>query len=248
MIRTRYARLTVLPLLALLLLACPDGSSKSAPAGIPTETESREQIVVLEEDAPQAQAESTASAASFDYYVLALSWSPQHCTTPAGRSDRTQCAGPRSFGFIVHGLWPQYERGWPQDCGGPPLKRAILQEAMDMMPSERLVRHQWTKHGTCSGLSPDEYFATTRKAFESFQTPAGYGTPTTAINVSPAKYKQAFLSANPALDTRAVAVLCSGRFLQELRICLDKNLKPRACGSGVRDRCNVPEMIVRPLR
>lgn len=207
-----------------------------------------DQIIVLEEEASQATS-VPASSAAFDYYVLALSWSPQHCATPAGSRDSTQCAGPRPFGFIVHGLWPQYERGWPQDCGGgPSLSQATIRSMMDIMPSERLIRHEWTKHGTCSGLPPTDYFTLARKAFSLFQTPSGYGTPDSAINVKPATYKQAIIGANPSLNSRNLAIICSGRFLQEVRICLDKNLQPRPCGSGVRDRCNVPEMIVRPLR
>lgn len=223
----------------------PVAAAAATPAGAP------EQVVTLSEPEGKQDAPGTTTAAtgSFDYYVLALSWSPQHCATPAGSRDRTQCAGPRSFGFIVHGLWPQFERGWPQDCGGNRMpSRQLMQSVMDIMPSEGLIRHEWKKHGTCSGLSPEDYFALARRAFAAFQTPAGYGTPSTTLNVTPAAYKKAVLDANPTLSARSVAVICSGRFLQEVRVCLDKNLNPRPCGSGVRDRCNVPEMIVRPLR
>ncbi len=209
-----------------------------------------DQVVTLEESANSTLPPAMpASSASFDYYVLALSWSPQHCATPAGSRDRAQCAGPRSFGFIVHGLWPQFERGWPQDCGGGgALSRQLINSTMDIMPSEALIRHEWKKHGTCSGLQPKDYFALTRRAFDAFQTPPAYGTPTTTLNVKPAVYKKALLDVNPSLTDRNVAVVCSGRFLQEVRVCLDKNLNPRPCGSRVKDRCNVPEMIVRPLR
>lgn len=189
------------------------------------------------------------SAAKFDYYVLALSWSPQHCTTPAGRRDAVQCGGARSYSFIVHGLWPQYERGWPQDCGGgATLSGMLIQETLDIMPSPKLIRHEWAKHGTCSGLAPAAYFALARKAFNQFRAPEAYGKPDREIYVSPAKYKTAWMDANPGLESSEFAVLCSGRFLQEVRVCLDRNLNPRPCGSGVRDRCRVPEMIVQPLR
>lgn len=128
------------------------------------------------------------------------------------------------------------------------LSRDLIRATMDIMPSERLIRHEWNKHGTCSGLDPEGYFALAREAFTAFRTPPGYGTPASTINVKPAAYKQALLEANPSWTARGVALICSGRFLQEVRVCLDKNLRPRACGSGVRDRCSVPEMIVRPLR
>lgn len=228
-------------LLLLIALACACGSSTADG-----------QVIVLEEPANNAvKTPQTAQTGggSFDYYVLALSWSPQHCTTPAGRRDMTQCAGPRSYGFILHGLWPQFERGWPQDCASSErLSAKTLQSMLDIMPSEKLIRHEWRKHGTCSEASADVYFARGREAFRSFQPPAAYGSPQQQVYVSPAKYKQAVLAANPQLNAQSVAVVCSGRFLQEVRVCLDKNLQPRACGRDVRDRCSAPEMIVQPLR
>ncbi len=196
-----------------------------------------------------AAAATAASGALFDYYVLALSWSPQHCSTPAGRRDSVQCGGTRRYSFIVHGLWPQYERGWPQDCGGTAaLTGKLIQETLDIMPSPRLIRHEWAKHGTCSGLAPATYFALARKAFNQFRAPADYGKPDRQIYVSPARYKSAWMEANPGLNSSEFAITCSGRFLQEVRICLDRNLNPRSCGADVRDRCRVPEMIVQPLR
>lgn len=195
-----------------------------------------------------AAAVAANSAARFDYYVLSLSWSPQHCATPAGSRDRIQCAGPRPFGFIVHGLWPQYEKGWPQDCPGPALPAKVVQDNLDIMPSQGLIRHEWSKHGACSGLDPAAYFALARKAFNQFRAPSAYGKPDREIYVAPAKYKAAWVEANPGLNTSHFAITCSGRFLQEVRLCLDRNLNPRPCGADVRDRCRVPEMIVRPLR
>src|SRR5262249_40589503 len=55
----------------------------------------------------------------FDYYVLSLSWSPSFCETATGNARRQQC-GTRPFSFVVHGLWPQYERGFPESCLAPP--------------------------------------------------------------------------------------------------------------------------------
>ncbi len=52
----------------------------------------------------------------FDYFALALSWSPTYCATPAGENDRSQCSPGRRFAFVVHGLWPQHEKGWPEYC------------------------------------------------------------------------------------------------------------------------------------
>lgn len=231
-------------LLSLIALACGEVSHAGANAAGEAAEAQAGGLATL-----GATAANAASGAKFDYYVLALSWSPQHCTTPAGRRDAVQCGGSRRYSFIVHGLWPQYERGWPEDCGGGgALTGQLIEQTLDIMPSRMLIRHEWTKHGTCSGLTPASYFALARKAFSQFRTPADYGEPDRLIYVSPARYKTAWMEANPALNASEFAVLCSGRFLREVRICLDKNLNPRTCGTGVRDRCRVPEMIVQPVR
>src|SRR5664279_1823751 len=50
----------------------------------------------------------------FDYYLMALSWSPSFCETHA---DETEQCGSKGFGFVLHGLWPQNRDGsWPQHC------------------------------------------------------------------------------------------------------------------------------------
>src|SRR5690242_5822167 len=89
----------------------------------------------------------------FDYYLLSLSWSPQHCSTPAGSNDSMQCGEGRQFGFIVHGLWPQYERGFPSECADAgPVRSGIVKQMLRLMPAEKLIQHEWATHGTCSGL------------------------------------------------------------------------------------------------
>ena len=54
----------------------------------------------------------------FDFYVLALSWSPSFCqdSEERGREAREQCGLGRPYSFVVHGLWPQYERGFPRSA------------------------------------------------------------------------------------------------------------------------------------
>ena len=103
----------------------------------------------------------------FDFYVLALSWSPSFCeaTAERGREAREQC-GARPYSFVVHGLWPQYEKSFPEFCQvpAPRLDRNIVSAMLDLMPSPRLVFNEWDKHGTCSGLSSRAYFETVRKA------------------------------------------------------------------------------------
>ncbi|MBM3740489.1 MAG: ribonuclease T [Acidobacteria bacterium] len=186
----------------------------------------------------------------FDYYVLALSWSPQHCSGPGGQRDRFQCAGERQFGFIVHGLWPQFERGYPENCSHDPgPDKTAIDATLPIMPSPGLMRHEWSKHGTCTGLTSSQYFAQIRNTFAAIRIPEEYRTPLKRITTAPKDIESKFVSANPGMTAQSVAVVCSnnGRFLQEVRLCLDKQMKPRPCSADVRD-CRSPEIIMQPVR
>ena len=182
----------------------------------------------------------------FDFYVLSLSWSPQYCADHA--RERLQCSSGRRYAFVLHGLWPQDERGYPEFCAQPsPLPTTLVDRMLDIMPSAHLVHHEWAQHGTCSGLDAPAYFDRARAAFQAVTIPAAYRNPTTAQRISPAEIKNQFLHANPSWQAGDLAVLCDGRFLQEVRICLNRHLQPRACGRAARDRCR-GEVIVPPVR
>ena len=187
-------------------------------------------------------------AGSFDYYVLSLSWSPQHCaTTSRGRKDR-QCRSTRPYGFVLHGFWPQYESGFPQSCAtSQDLPRDVVEQMLDIMPSPGLVRHEWEKHGTCSGLTPEEYFEKSRAAFTSVKIPERYEDPADAFQTSVREIERAFRAADPRIDASEIAVLCRGKFLQEIRVCMDKRLHVRDCGRDVRDSCG-GSITVRPVK
>jgi ribonuclease T2 len=190
----------------------------------------------------------TPVAGTFDYYVMSLSWSPEHCATKPHTSDDPQCGLSRRFGFVLHGLWPQYERGYPQSCStSMQLGNDVVDSMLDIMPSPDLVRHEWAKHGTCSGLSPETYFGNARAAFSSVKIPPRYDDPTNAFRTAVSEVKQAFQATNPDIDAGEMAVECSGRFLQEVRVCLDKDLRPRACGQDVRDGCKAG-ITVQPVK
>src|SRR5437868_6359483 len=79
----------------------------------------------------------------FDFYVLSLSWSPSFCESVAenGRTPPREQCGERPYSFVVHGLWPQYERGFPKDCQvpAPRLNRDIMSSMLDLMPAPRLI-------------------------------------------------------------------------------------------------------------
>ena len=51
------------------------------------------------------------AAGDFDFYVFSLSWSPGFCDTGGAEKARDQCRAGAALGFVVHGLWPQYNAG-----------------------------------------------------------------------------------------------------------------------------------------
>ena len=185
----------------------------------------------------------------FDYYVLSLSWSPEYCAGAAGGGNAQQCDSGRQFGFVVHGLWPQYERGYPQFCrNNARVNNELIERMLPIMPSGQLIRHEWKKHGTCSGLAVGQYFAKVEDAYAQVTIPALYKNPTKAVSVAPRQVKKDFTAANRNFSEENFAVICKGRFLSEIRVCLDKDLNPRRCSSEVRDACRAEEVTLRPVR
>ena len=148
----------------------------------------------------QAQDRRQNRPGQFDYYVLALSWSPSFCEGSAerGREQKEQC-GARPYSFVVHGLWPQYERGFPEFCQqpSPRLDRNIVSSMLDLMPAPRLIFNEWDKHGTCSGLNPRAYFDAVRKARAVVKIPEAYIEPERPLTVSPEKAVLRSISLRP---------------------------------------------------
>jgi ribonuclease T2 len=190
------------------------------------------------------------TAGEFDFYLLTLSWSPRYCASAAGERDKTQCGGARSYEFVLHGLWPQYERGWPQSCpSSQTLSNSVVEKMLDVMPSRQLIRHEWEKHGVCTGATAEEYFAKARAAFTAIQIPPSLRSPRNARTVAPVKIRDEFMAANRGLVGDAISVTCAGRFLSEVRVCLGKDMKSRPCPAPVqRQGCHLPEIIVQPVR
>ncbi|WP_332119424.1 ribonuclease T2 [Azorhizobium caulinodans] len=187
---------------------------------------------------------------AFDFYVLSLSWSPSYCAT-RDKPDGLQCGGPRPFAFVVHGLWPQYEKGYPQDCdrSAPRLPQRQIDGMLDLMPSPGLVIHEWRKHGTCSGLSATAYFDLVRSARAKVEIPPSYVNPTDYRMVSPAEVETAFIAANPGLEANMLAVDCDKTRLREVRICLSKSLTFRPCPEVDAKSCPAGRRLaVPPLR
>ena len=192
-------------------------------------------------------------AGEFDFYVLSLSWSPSFCAAAAerdgGRAPTSQC-GARPYSFVVHGLWPQYDRGFPEYCQvpAPRLDRRIVSSMLDVTPAPHLIFNEWDKHGTCSGLSPRGYFETVRKARAVVKIPPEYVNPQEALSVTPASIEDAFKATNPELTANGMAIGCDKKRLTEVRICLSKELQFRDCPEIARRSCRRDQLAMPPSR
>jgi ribonuclease T2 len=203
--------------------------------------------------AASAQDRRQNAAGEFDFYVLSLSWSPSFCEEASERGSggrsRVQCGG-RPFSFVVHGLWPQYERGFPDYClrPSPRLDRNIVSSMLDLMPAPGLIFSEWDKHGTCSGLGARVYFDTIRKARSAVKIPPEYLELSAPKTVAPAEIEEAFIKVNPGLSTSAIAVTCDRTRLSEVRICMSKDLQFRACEEIDRRACRREQVVMPPMR
>jgi len=191
---------------------------------------------------------------AFDFYVLSLSWSPSFCEAARERGNssrgvRAQC-GSRPYSFVVHGLWPQYDRGFPNYCQqpAPRLDRNLMASMLDLMPAPGLIYNEWDKHGTCSGLGPRGYFETIRKARAAVKIPEIYLDLAAPVTVTAAEIEEAFVKANPGLSSSAIAVTCDSRRLSEVRICMSRDLQFRACEEIDRRACRRDRMVMPPVR
>jgi ribonuclease T2 len=175
-------------------------------------------------------------AGTFDYFILTLSWSPTYCLTH--RDDQAQC-GKKGFGFVLHGLWPQYvDGGYPENCAASRnVPTAAYDFAKTIFPSPKLIDHEWSHHGTCSGLDPMAYFKTADKAFSAFQVPRELAAPARNLSTAASGIEALIRHANPAIPPDGLAVSCSRTEFADVRICLGRDLRPISCGEGVRTRC-----------
>jgi len=208
-----------------------------------------------ERSAPRGEREHRPG--EFDYYLLALSWSPTYCADAGDRRRDPQCSPRgRPYAFVLHGLWPQYERGFPRNCAGADrawVPGPVADRMLDIMPSRRLVFHEYRTHGTCSGLDPEAYFDLARRLYEKVTIPRRYvGLVDERTMVGPAELIAEFVAANPGLGPDMVAVQCGGpgNRLREVRICFTKAGAFRPCGRNEDQRrlCAADRMYVPPVR
>ncbi|MEQ1709910.1 MAG: ribonuclease T2 [Hyphomicrobium sp.] len=198
------------------------------------------------------------TAGQFDYYALVLSWSPTYCSSNDRPGPDPQCdrRDGRRFAFVLHGMWPQYDRGYPEFCpirGRPFVPQNVIDGMLDIMPSPRLAIHEYKKHGTCSGLDPAGYYTQARKLFGAIRIPERFVNPFENQMVSPAELSAEFVKANPGLKPDMLAISCggAGNRLREVRICFNKEgTAPVACGRNEDQRrmCSALKMFVPPVR
>lgn len=181
------------------------------------------------------------SGGRYDFLVLSLSWSPSYCEDKGEDANRQQCERDEPFGFVVHGLWPQFEQGWPEYCDTSEPERvpdALVQTYLDIMPSAGLIGHQWRKHGSCSGMGQRDYLAATRTAFERITVPEQFRSTSSRVELDPDMVEAAFRESNLDLPADAIAITCENGLLREVRICLTRELGFRACEEVDRRSCS----------
>jgi ribonuclease T2 len=189
---------------------------------------------------------------NFDFYVLSLSWTATFCDAAFERAPGVatppEC-GQRAVPFVVHGLWPQYEKGFPEFClqPAPRLDRAVVSSMLDLMPAPRLIFSEWDRHGTCSGLAARAYFETVRKARAFVKIPDDYIEAAHEIATTPAEVADAFVKANPGLTRASVAIACDAKRLTEVRICIGKDLRFHDCAEVEQRSCRREQIAMPPL-
>ena len=157
---------------------------------------------------------------------------------------RLQCSGEiGDFGFVLHGLWPD-ARGpnYPQYCRSVGvLSRKVIADNICMTPSVQLLQHAWAKHGSCMTRQPETYFAAAKLLFDALEFPDMdrlSRKPLTAADLA-----DVFEDNNVGLPANTIHVKTNSRgWLQEVRICLGKDFKPRRCPGfikGATDKAQV---------
>jgi len=206
-------------------------------------------LFVLLLTAAVAKAEGE-QAGTFDYYILSLSWSPNWCALTGDARNADQCDAKHDYGWIMHGLWPQYENGWPSFCNSRfrnPSRRQT-RAMTDIMGSGGLAWHQWQKHGRCSGLSSEDYYAAARQAYHSVTRPPVFRRLPNAIRLPASVVEEAFLQSNPDLTAKMITITCESGHIQEARICMTREMEFRECGPDTRRDCTMERAIMEIVR
>ncbi|WP_246034497.1 ribonuclease T2 family protein [Qipengyuania marisflavi] len=174
-------------------------------------------------------------------YTLALSWAPEFCRTREDNPGHArQCSGRDGrFGLVVHGLWPDSGRSWPQWCRARAPVAADMRRNLCLSPSARLLAKQWAKHGSCMAKRPATYFKVTRILYQGLQIP-DFDRISREEDLTAGTVRTRFVDANRGWRADAIGVHLNSRgWLEELRLCYDKRFMPTTCDRqrrGARDK------------
>ncbi|MBV1867259.1 MAG: ribonuclease T2 [Marinosulfonomonas sp.] len=189
-------------------------------------------------------------AGDFDYYILSLSWSPNWCALEGDARGSPQCDDNRELGWVLHGLWPEFEQGWPSYCRTSHRAPSRSQTAAmaDIMGSSGAAWYQWKKHGTCSGLSAVEFFNIARDAYDAVSRPEVFRKLARPVKLPASVVEEAFLQANPDWSKDMLTITCKAGRIQEARLCLTKELIPRECSADARRDCGMTNALLDDIR
>lgn len=189
-------------------------------------------------------------AGDFDYYVLSLSWSPGWCAREGDARRSDQCDARHDHGWVLHGLWPQYHRGYPSFChtAKAPPSRTTTAAMADIMGTAGLAWHQWKKHGTCAGLSATDYYTLARRAYEQVNRPPVFRKLDQTVKLPASVVEEAFLKANPEWEPDMITITCRDGYIHEARLCLSRDLDPVPCGRDVVRDCTRKDALLPPVR
>jgi ribonuclease T2 len=182
---------------------------------------------------------------TFDYYLLSLSWAPNYCADhPSDNSN--ECRAGNHKGFVLHGLWPQSNEGQPpMSCQtASPVASDLVRHMLEYFPSRGLIQHEWEKHGTCSGLSSQEYFAKVEQAFKAVQPPDQLKNLSSDKSLAPRDLDQSFADANHA-PADAFRISCHAQELVGVEVCMSKDLKIQSCSRSLRE-CPASSVLMHP--
>ncbi len=189
-------------------------------------------------------------AGQYDYFVLSLSWSPNWCALEGDARRSPQCADGSGNGWILHGLWPQFHRGYPSYCrtSERPPSRSMTADMSDIMGTSGLAWYQWNKHGACTGLAAKDYYALARRAYALVNRPQVFRKLDRSVKLPASVVEDAFLKANPGMEPDGITITCQNGYIQEARICLSRALVPVPCGQDVMRDCTMKDALFEPLR
>jgi len=186
----------------------------------------------------------------FDYYVLTLSWAPDFCALPENAAAHPkECATGKGIRFVVHGLRPLAAEGAsPESCDSARKpSRGAISIVLPLMPDESLIRREWTEHGSCTGLSPADYFTDILHGRSLAQIPVQFTSLDDTATETPQQIETQFAGANPGFPEGAFRTACSAGMMTEVRVCFDPLMKPRACTATVSE-CPAGELTVKAPR